>query len=186
MGFLLNPYRYVTAGGGLPDDVIAYQASPSSNIFDFQGISFSGYQRAILYLDEITVDTANTQIILQFYIAGSLITSNSYNWLFSFAQSATGATAGEVAGASNIRLTTWADTGSNLTWNGVVHICAPEVGVNKLAHFGGAFVMDNGSVAETTGVGSLANTGSITGLKVSGSGGLITGGRAMILGLPTS
>lgn len=189
MSFMIAPFRFGGGGGGggLPDDVLAYEGAPTSNVFDMTGLSFTGYQRAILYLDEITVDTANTLIILQFYISGSgLITSSTYDWSFSFEASGSTPAPGSIAGTSSIRLASYADSGSNISWNAAVHICSPATSVNKLVHHDGAFMQSDGTVVETTGSGGLANTGAIDGIKISGSSGLITGGRAMLVGLPTS
>ncbi len=169
-----------------PSDVLYYAASPTGNIFDVQGLDVTSYQRVILYLDGLTVDTANTLLRLQFYIAGSLITSNTYDWSFSFDASGSTPASGEIAATSNIRLTSWADTGANISWNGVVHICAPAAALNKMVHHDGAFMQSDGTAVETIGSGQLANNGAFTGFKLEGSGGLITAGRALLIAMKTS
>lgn len=180
----LSFMRRGSSFGGLPpsDDILFYAAAPASNVFDATGLSLGAYQRIILFLDGITVDTADTDVILQYYISGVLQTA-SYRYGTTYITSG-GSTSSETSSsAAHILLNGLVDTGSNIGLSAQVEIDTRlyKRATSRLTRMG-----DTGDMATSQTAGLLENSGTMTGLKVSGSGGLITGGQAQILAMKVS
>lgn len=169
----------------IPQDVLAYATQPTSNVFDFTGLDISIYQRVILYLDGVTVDTANTSLLLQFYIGGVLQTSG-YRRVE--ARAATEATTSVDANqtAPAIVIDGAADTGSNRSTNFRATITNSNASLYKQAIFEMTSFDDAPKGHLYSGCAILEQSGTLDGLKVTGSGGLITAGQAMLLGIPKS
>jgi hypothetical protein len=165
------------------DDILFYGPAPVSNTFDITGLDLSGIQRVILFLDGITVDTANTDVIVQFYIAGALVTTG-YRYTTANNTSAVGENDVSSGSAAHVLVTDVAATGANIS------LCSRlEINVGgkyKLATSDTARMGSSGGLARVRGGGLLENNGSLTGMKISGSGGLITGGQALLLAMQTS
>lgn len=168
-------------GGGLPTDVVAMASSPTGGVFDFTGLSLSSYQRVTLYLDGVRSDTNNTVLQLQFYVGGVLQTT-SYRWRFETLITGVGTPdSNQSASDSVIRLCSGVDTATNANVEYTVEISNGTASLYKEATFSGANLNSSGDGVFYWGAGVLENAGTVDGIKISGSGGTLTSGKAMLL-----
>lgn len=170
--------------------LIQHQSAPTSNIFDFTGIDFSAFIKANLYLNGVVVDTDAAEIYLQLYIAGVLQTASYEDQIQQISASGSTSSRGQ-ASASAITLAyqstvNWGvGNAAGESFVGRVSLMNLNLTPRKLVTFQSAMVGPTGNSINASGGGCLTNSGTVTGLRISGNGGLITSGSATLEGIPT-
>ena len=165
-------------------EVLAHMTAPVDNLFDFNGIDLTEYQRLVLLLDELVVDTDGTQIMLQLGIDDVLMVSGYRYYAIGIASSGS---ANDIAisstSAPEIVLTGAATDAANASFSTRIEISNADAALFKNIAYGGTRRTSGGSAFRITGGGVLEQTGDITSLLISSADGLITAGRTTLYGV---
>lgn len=181
MSMMVNPYVFGVAAHVDDFEVIAHMAAPVSNMFDFQGLTLTGYQRIVIMIDDLVVSANNTNLDLQFYISGSLISAGyRYNNSAIFSDGSADASA-DSNSASLIRLNSALSNNAGHSSNWRIDIT--NMGLYKIAVFDGDRTNASPALARNWGAGLLEDTGIIDGIKIYTASGNPTAGQVTIYGI---
>lgn len=169
-------------------DIISTLNAPTSGAFTFTGLSLSGRRVLSIELDGIRVTTDGTDIRLTFYVSGSEITTNSYEWQVDPFSSSGSTDPDELTATNGILLTqnstNW-DVGNAATksFSGRVFVFNPGSTTKyKRTSSLCSAIGPTTNVIQSQGSGMLLNAGAIDGLKLGGTSNL-TAGTVRLLGI---
>jgi hypothetical protein len=172
-------------------EVLAHLATPVDGLFDFAGLDFTGYQRINVCVDDVVVDTDDTEVWLHLYLDNAL-TIEDYTWRLISADSAGSSNDVTPSLGTSILLA----NGAADTWgvgNAAGETFATRIAISgadstnqKTVVFDSTLVRPNGSVLWARGAGGNTATGRITGLVVSGTSGVFSSGKATVYALPST
>lgn len=163
------------------------QAEVVAGVIDIQGLDFAGFKRLSLSLNSILPSVSIGHIDLQLYISGVLI-SSGYRWR-TYVQSTSGSVnASNSTNYAAVRLDTvnnvWEvglSPGAGMTLS--LDMADPSGALNKALDWTGSMEFGTGNSGVINGVGQLADTGPVTGFRVTKNGGSLLSGNLTILGL---
>lgn len=149
--------------------------------------NFSRYSFVRIFLIGITTGTDDTQVRIQFYVAGTVVTT-AYRYGVITTNSATGN--GNVFNQTGTYIALLDDTAglalgnaSTESFSGIVTIANPSDPVLwTYCTIEGATIIPSGAVCNVRGSGILENAGAVDGIKVLGSSSL-TGGKFVAYGM---
>jgi hypothetical protein len=171
--------------------LIQHISAPTSNIIDFTGLSLSGYQRAVLLIDGLTVGTDGVSVLLRLSTAATLRTTG-YRWRTDSDSSGGTGVTGNSASDTSIRLADATSSnfgvgnGANKSYAGKLEISNLGATLHKLVTIDGASIGPTGNMVRQVGAGILEQTGAIDGIRILLSTGTMTAGKASLYGLTTS
>ena len=148
-------------------------ASGASEV-DVEGFDAT-YDKYIITAENITCGS-NSSVSARVKIAGSYVTTSTYDWHLSIPNSSSASYTGS-AGASQTSIkiiTLGLSTPGVASWTTEIHSPAGTVNRKIINTFGGA-IDGNGYTASTTGAGTNTGTGAVTGLRFIPGAGTLTG-----------
>ncbi len=171
-------------------EVIARLSAPTSNVFDFTGLSLANFVGIQIKLQGLVVGTDDADILFQVYIGGSLITSGYHVASQSLSSSGSSEEMPATSGSSialNDSSAAWGvGNASGENFSGIISLYNPTSSVNKLFGILTERVFPSGNVASERSGGKNNNTGSIDGIKITVSTGTLTAGVVVIQGIRVS
>ena len=178
-----------TGGGGGPT-VIAALSAPTSNEFNFSGLSLGSYAKVVLILEDVSVTTDDSSLTLTFLVAGTEVTTG-YRYDNRTYSSSNSTDSQSSAAAAGILLTdntaNWKiGNGSNKSYSGEVTVFGPgSTAKHKQCRFQSNVIFTSGNMGAIFGGGIMENVGAITGFRIVGSSN-ITAGKVTLVGHPRS
>jgi len=179
------------SGGGGGRTLISQLTSPTSGTFDFSSLSFTGYNRIEIELDDIAFSTIGRPGI-NFKIGGTVTTNQVYGFSRTGASSASAeteatsaaASIGLLDGTSNNWWVVTTGTAANAAYNGLVSILNPNSAKWKSFVFTGNTPQGNSGVQSwCEGGGVIRDAGTLDGLQIISSNGTISAGTVKIWGV---
>ena len=167
--------------------VISHVSAPTSNVIDMTSLSLGGYYDLQLRISNVTVGTDDTYVLLQFYVSGSLVTTNYKVNVATMETSGASAASGSntAAGLWLTRQTVnWGlgnATGESLS--AVINIRNATSSAYKQAFGVSMHVRPPPHFARSVCVGQINNTGTLDGFRVAVASGTMTAGTATLYGL---
>ncbi len=172
----------------MPHSVIDRKTAPASNVLDFTSIDFSPYRFCIMFLNGLTVDTDDCDIVLRVRQSGTLLNGAS-DYSFSHSSYTSGNVAAAETDAANDSIVL-NDLAANFGVGNFAgeNFCARieifNMGGGKRPGFGFYFSHDlpSNNLTQGSGAGQVLNTNACNGIQIAASGGLLTAGKATLIG----
>jgi hypothetical protein len=166
---------------------IATASAPSSDMFDFPSLDFSGYSVAQVVLSGATVTSDGSSLLVSFYVGGVRIVTG-----YRFGLTAT-SSAGTLNNDGDTSAIHWIPASNDANWtignatgegfDSIITIDAPtSTALYKKAQFYSIATGPTGVVLASHGTALMENAGAIDGLRIAGSS-AITAGTVRILGM---
>ncbi len=155
-------------------------AAPSSGVFDFPSLTLTGYKAIEIDIAGVTVTTDDTEVMLQFYVGGVLITTGYRFSTLLLGSGAAAAGDGATSGSgiklqsNDANLGVGNDTGER--FNSSIQVDEPlNTTRHKRALYESLITLPSGVRHSVQGQGIMENTGAVSGLKISGDSDLLAG-----------
>lgn len=169
----------------------SHKSAPTSDMFDWQGLTLTGFQKVLVLVDGVTVGTDGAFLEMQLYTASTL-RNTGYRWAASLRSSggstdSTGASAQASARVLGGSSSTWGiGNAASECGSCRIEISNIDAAVYKQLEANGSMVAPSGASVRHTGSGLLEQTGTVDGIRLLMSSGTMTAGTATLYGLPTS
>lgn len=191
MPVLVNPY--LSFGGGGPVDLtepwgeVGRVTSLSSGALVLSGLDLSGLLVVRLFINGVTVTTDDTFVKLRFYVAGSEVSSSTYQRtdrrVMNGVDQVGGSSGDDSMALSSVGTANGVGNASTEAFHSVVTIYdVASTSLYKKCFWRSAYSVPSGDLMTTYGAGALLNTGALTGFKVFGTSNL-TAGSIIALGV---
>jgi hypothetical protein len=166
---------------------IASLDAPTAGIFDFPGLTLTGYQVLEIVASEIIMGTDATHLCLRYSVAAAVVTAG-YRWYNIPLEQAGGSNDGDASdpfialGGNNTPFLIGNASGESASV--IVRIDAPLSTAHwRMASFRATHVSADGTVVATSGGGILETTSALDGFRLLASSGNLTAGKVRILGM---
>lgn len=171
-----------------PMHVIATVDAPVSGVLELTKLNLNGYQRIIIALDNIVMDTDESYVTLNLYVGDSLVSSGYRSRTHQQSSSGSGnstsstsATELSIIGVSGAWAIGNASGENGFAWINLSN--ADNTNLYKLLWTSSHSIFSSGNTNWQHNGQILEQTGIVTGFKVAGVSGLISSGSMQIIGV---